>query len=48
MRQKVIFAAMVLEQDHTGAYLASKLNEAIDKWKLHGKIHMGLCDNAAM
>ena len=46
-RQKVILAAMVLEQNHTGAYLASKLNEAIDKWKLHGKIHMGLRDNAA-
>lgn len=27
--QKVILAAMVLEEDHTGEYLASKLNEAI-------------------
>jgi hAT family C-terminal dimerisation region/BED zinc finger len=46
-RQKVILAAMVLENDHTGMYLASKLNEAIETWKLDGKVHMGIRDNAA-
>jgi len=29
VRQKVILAAMVLEEDHTGVYLASKLTEAM-------------------
>jgi len=38
---------MVLEQDHTGAYLSSKLNEAISTWDLSTKIHMGIRDNAA-
>ena len=46
-RQKVLLTAMVLEQDHTGAYLASKLTGAIETWKLEGKVHMGLRDNAA-
>ena len=46
-RQKVILAAMVLEEDHTGAYLASRLNDAKEIWKLDGKIHMGIRDNAA-
>ena len=46
-RQKVILAAMVLEEDHTLAYLASKLNEAISTWNLVGKVHMGIRDNAA-
>ena len=46
-RQKVILAAMVLDDDHTGAYLASKLDEAKQTWKLDGKIHMGIRDNAA-
>jgi len=46
-RQKVILAAMVLEEDHTGVYLASKLTEAMQLWHLNGKIHMGIRDNAA-
>jgi len=46
-RQKVILAAMVLEEDHTGVYLASKLTEAMQLWHLNGKIHMGIRDSAA-
>jgi len=46
-RQKVILAAMVLDEDHTGTYLASRLKDAIETWNLQGKIHMGLRDNAA-
>jgi hypothetical protein len=46
-RRKVILSAMVLEQDHTGAYLSSKLNEAVSTWNLSGKIHMGIRDNAS-
>ena len=44
---KVILAAMVLDEDHTGTYLASRLKDAIETWNLQGKIHMGLPDNAA-
>jgi len=46
-REKVILVAMVLEEDHTGDYLASKLTEAIQTWNLDGKVHMGLRDNAS-
>ena len=46
MREKVILAAMVLEEDHTGEYLASELIEAIQTWNLDGKVHMRLRDNA--
>jgi hypothetical protein len=46
-RRKVVLGAMVLEQDHTGQYLAAKLTDAISKWNLDGKIHMGIRDNAA-
>jgi len=37
----------VLDEDHTGMYLASRLKGAIETWNLQGKIHMGLRDNAA-
>jgi len=37
-----MLAARVLEEDHTGEYLASKLTEAIQTWNLDGKVHMGL------
>lgn len=47
VRRKVILGAMVLEEDHTGAYLASKLKEAITRWGIESKIHVGLRDNAA-
>lgn len=47
VRQKVILNAMVLEENHTGAYLASKLNEAIATWGIEGKIHSGIRDNAS-
>jgi hypothetical protein len=47
VRQKVILSAMVLDDDHTGLYLSSKLVEAISKWSLTGKIHLGIRDNAA-
>ena len=49
MRRKVVLAAMVLEEDQTGAYLASKLTEAKRTWNLDTKIHMGIMgirDNA--
>ena len=38
---------MVLEEDHTGVCLASRLKDAMNTWKLHDTIHMGLRDNAA-
>jgi len=38
---------MVLDDDHTGLYVSSKLIEAISKWSLTGKIHLGVRDNAA-
>ena len=37
----------MLDEDHTGTYLASRLKDAIETWNLQGKIHMGLGDNAA-
>ena len=46
-RYKVILSAMVLEKDHDGSYLASKINEALDKWNIKNKIHIGIRDNAA-
>jgi len=48
-RQKVLLAAMVLVEDHTGAYLASWLKDAVETWKLHGKGHILVerRDNAA-
>lgn len=47
VRRKVILSAMALDEDHTGEYLAGKLNESITKWNLVGKIHLGVRDNAA-
>lgn len=47
VRHKVILSALVLEEDHTGAYLASKLKEAIATWGIQSKIHLGVRDNAA-
>ena len=47
VRRKVILNAMVLEQDHDGQYLASKLREAITTWEIADKIHVGIRDNAA-
>jgi len=47
VRRKVVLGAMVLEDDHTGAYLASKLKEAITRWGIESKIHVGVRDNAA-
>jgi len=46
-RKKVVLGAMVLEEDHTGAYLASKLAEAMQTWNVATKVHMGIRDNAA-
>ncbi|CAL1544284.1 unnamed protein product, partial [Lymnaea stagnalis] len=46
VRRKVSLSAMVLEQDHDGHYLASKLREAIAKWGIAEKIHFGVRDNA--
>lgn len=45
--RKVILSVSVLEDDHTGAYLASKLTEAIAAWNLESKVHIGVRDNAA-
>ena len=47
VRRKVILSAMVLEQDHEGSYLATKLQEAMTKWEITEKIHVGVRDNAA-
>lgn len=47
VRRKVILNAMVLEEDHDGNYLASKLCEAMTKWEITEKIHVGVRDNAA-
>ena len=47
VRRKIILSAMVLEDDHTGQYLASKIHEAIDTWGIGSKIHLGISDNAA-
>ncbi|XP_032835197.2 zinc finger BED domain-containing protein 4-like [Petromyzon marinus] len=44
---KVILSVTVLEQDHDGTYLASKLCEAMTKWEIAEKIHVGVRDNAA-
>ena len=44
---KVILSVTVLEEDHTGAYLASKLREAIASWNIESKVHIGIRDNAA-
>jgi len=38
---------MVLEDDHNGEYLASKLQAAIREWDLEGKVHVGVRDNGA-
>jgi len=46
-RRKVVLDAMVLEEDHTGAYLASKLTDAARTWSIGTKVHMGIRDNAA-
>lgn len=46
VQRKVILSAMVLEQDHDGNYLASKLREAIEIWGIADKIHIGVRDNA--
>ena len=45
--RKVILSVSVLDEDHTGAYLASKLTEASAQWNLESKIHLGVRDNAA-
>lgn len=45
--RKVILSVAVLEKDHTGAYLASKLREAIASWNIESKVHVGVRDNAA-
>jgi len=45
--RKVILSISVLEEDHTGLYLASKLREAISVWNLESKLHLGVRDNAA-
>ena len=37
----------VLEEDHTGAYLASKLTAVIAAWNIGSKVHVGVRDNAA-
>ena len=47
VRRKVVLSAMPLEDDHTGVYLASKLKEAISKWEIESKVHVGVRDNAA-
>jgi hypothetical protein len=47
VRRKVILNAMVLDDKHTGVYIASKLQEAITKWSIETKIHVGVRDNAA-
>ncbi|XP_030075314.1 zinc finger BED domain-containing protein 4 [Microcaecilia unicolor] len=46
-RSKLILSAMVLEEEHDGVYLASKLQEAVTLWGLQGKVHIGVCDNGA-
>ena len=45
-REKVIVAASVLEEDHTGQHISEKLNQIIAKFNLTNNIHMGICDNA--
>jgi len=47
VRRKVILSAVVLEEDHTANYLASKLQSAITTSGLERKIHVGVRDNAA-
>jgi len=47
IRRKVILNAMVLEEDHTAVYLATKLKEAMKTWGIESKIHLGVRDNAA-
>lgn len=47
VRRKIVLGAMVLEEDHTAVYLASKLNEAMQKWGIQPKMHVGVRDNAA-
>jgi len=38
---------MILEEDHTGAYISSKLTDAARSWSIETKVHMGIRDNAA-
>ena len=45
--RKVILSVAVLEKDHTGAHLASKLTAAIAAWNIGSKVHVGVRDNAA-
>ncbi|XP_028179231.1 zinc finger BED domain-containing protein 4-like [Ostrinia furnacalis] len=45
-REKVILAASVLEEDHTGQHISAKLNEIIAEFNLTNKVHMVIRDNA--
>jgi hypothetical protein len=38
---------MVLDADHDGTYLASRLTEAIARWGLQRKVHLGVRDNGS-
>lgn len=45
-REKVILAASVLEEDHTGQHISAKLYEIIAEFNLTKKVHMVIRDNA--
>lgn len=46
-REKVKLVASVMEEDHTGQYIAQKLSETIAEYNIKDKIHMGIRDNAS-
>nr|XP_022903539.1 zinc finger BED domain-containing protein 4-like [Onthophagus taurus] len=45
-RLKVVLAAIVLEDDHTGDYIAEKLKEIVETYNIARKVHLAVRDNA--
>lgn len=45
-RLKVVLAATVLEDDHTGDYVAEKLKEIAETYNIATKVHLAVRDNA--
>ena len=45
-RLKVVLAATVLEDDHTGDYIAEKLKEIAETYNIATKVHLAVRDNA--
>jgi len=42
VRRKIILSAMVLDDDHTAAYLSTKLKEAMSTWGIESKVTLEL------